>query len=233
MPVWGSLEPGGSVKLCEAEVSYDGETVEGCDRYGCSEVRVRPPIAVMPAPPILRPFTLTEVVYVEFDTKIFVEPNTTLWVTIPLDIEVVKSGRPLLRLATTKVKYRLVGSLVEGVIARNHKSPVWFEHPDSTSPCMGLANIRIARGRDVLEGVPINAGQSALYRTSGWERIYYAKVIVSVSHSLIDSRIENKPPIPGLVTARKPPYIHERSLSLGQPAVVVEKGWRLWPSLKD
>ena len=233
MPVWGILEPGSSVELCEASISYDGRTVRGCDRYGCSEVKVRPPIVVMPAPPILRPFALTDVVFVEFEEKIFVEPNTTLWVSIPLDLEVVKTGRPVLRLSTTKAKYRLVGSLVEGVIARNHKSPIWYDHPDNLEPCMGLASIHITRGRDVLDGVPINVGQSALYRTSGWERIYYARVIINVTQSLIDSRIENKPPLPGLVTARKPPYTHEKTLSLGQPAVVVERGWRLWPSLKD
>ena len=233
MPVWGVLEPGSSVKLCEASISYDGTTLRGCDRYGCSEVQVRPPIVVMPAPPILRPFTLTDVVYVEFEDKIFVEPKSTLWVGIPLDIEVVKAGRPVLRLSTTKVKYRLVGSLVEGVIARNHRSPIWYEPPASLDRCIGLANISIVRDRDVLEGIPINVGQSTLYRTSNWEQIYYARVIVSVSRSLIDSRIENKPPLPGLVIARKPPYTHERTLALGQPAVVVERGWRLWPSLRD
>lgn len=231
--LWGLLNEGESRSICEARLEYSAGILRACDPYGCTEIEVDPPIAVLPSPPILRPFTITEVVYLELERRVYVEPGMILWATAPLDIEVMKSGRPIARLASTRAKYRLVGSLVEGVIARNHRTRIWREPPEELEPCLGMVAVRISKGRDAIEGIPFNAGHATLYRDERW-RIVYSRISVSIGPNIIDARTEPMPPLPGEIRPlRKPPYLTPaKSLSLGQTAVVVERGWRLWPSLR-
>ncbi len=230
---WGALEEGETRSICDAHLEYSEGVLRACDPYGCTEIEVDPPIAILPSPPILRPFTITEVVYLELERRVYVEPGMILWSTAPLDIEVIKSGRPIARLATTRVKYRLVGSLVEGVIARNHRTRLQRSPPEEIEPCLGIVAVRISKGRDAIEGIPFNAGHAILYRDKKW-RIVYSRISVSIGPNIMDAKTEAVPPLPGeLRPLRRPPYLSSaKSLSLGQTAVVVERGWRLWPSLR-
>ncbi|MCE4624353.1 MAG: DUF432 domain-containing protein [Desulfurococcales archaeon] len=221
-------------KGCGASISFDsnGKILRACDRYGCSEIIVDPPVRVIPAPPILRPFSITSVVFIGFTRRAFVQKHQTIWAKIPLDIEIAKDRQTLAVLATSKVKYRLVGSLVEGVIARNVMSDISFTTPPTPGPCEALVALKIARGSDVIDGVPFNVGSSVLYSDRG-ERLYTSLVEVSLDHVIIDAKTTAYPPLPGLKQVRRPPYGRNvRLLSIGQPAVTVERGWRLWPTLK-
>ena len=150
------------IEICSARVQYDpgSQILRACDPYGCSEVITPAPLALLPAPPVLRPFTITQVVYVAFDKRVFVEKGDVLWVRIPIDIDIIRKGRPLARLASSKAKYRLVGSLVEGVIARNVLSPVWREPPEPGEECYVLAAIQVQKGADAIDGIPFNAGSA-------------------------------------------------------------------------
>ena len=234
---WGDIGKGSEEfewKGCGASISFDSvnKTLRACDRYGCSEIIVAPPLRVIPAPPILRPFSITSVVFISFTRRVFVQKHQTIWAKIPLDIEVAKGRQTLAVLATSKVKYRLVGSLVEGVIARNVVSDISFTSPPIPGPCEALVALKIVRASDVIDGVPFNVGSTVLYSDSGG-RLYASLVEVSLDQVVIDARTTTHPPLPGLKQARKPPYGKNiRLLSIGQPAVTVERGWRLWPTLK-
>jgi len=223
------------LEICDARLEYDPETriLVACDRYGCSEVETPEPLALLPAPPILRPFTLTQVVYVEFERRVFVEKGETVWVKVPIDIEIARRGRPIARLSTGKAKYRLVGSLVEGVIARNVRSSVWRSPPGEAGECWALAAITIQKGADAVEGIPFNAGSSYIYRGEG-DQLYLSKVLATITPQTIDTRTTKDSPLPGLKRIRGPPYGSPgRITALTQTAVVVERGWRLWPYLRS
>ncbi len=235
MPLWTTLVPGYSVEECGARIDYSKSGVLTiCDFYGCSSISVRPSIKVSPAPPILRPFTITDVVYIQFTHKIYVEPGMTLWARIPLDAEIRRGHRTIARITLSRAKYRLVGSLVEGVIARNHVSEAVISEdpPQHDNPCEALVKFEVTKGRDVVEGIPFNAGHSSIYADSQG-RFYLSPVQVAIGETMLDTKLEANPPLSGLRLVRRPPYsTGARSITLGQPAVTVQKGWRLWPSYR-
>ncbi len=230
-----AIRESGEWLFCNARVRYedDSRTLEACDPYGCSTIEVRTPLVILPAPPILRPFTITQVVYIDFARRVFLERGSSIWAAVPLDIEIIKKGRSIARLATSKAKYRLVGSLTEGVIARNAPSPVAWRPEDIGGECSARVRIKVDKGADAVEGIPFNAAGASIYRDKH-DELYLSLVTASISPLLIDTRTTRDPPLPGLEPVRGPPYgQHGRVMSLTQTAVSVERGWRLWPYLKS
>lgn len=236
MPLWGTLRPGDSIGVCDASIKYDPNgLLEVSDPYSSEKLVVRGQIGVLPAPPTRRPFDLGPTVYVEFTHKIFVEKGDLLWATIPVEVELRKKGRPIVRLATVKSKYTLVGSLVEGVIARYWRAePIAGSNPPYSSldrDCMALVAFYISEGADIIRGVPFNLGQTMIYTDNGG-RLYFTLVEVSIKDAIIEAKTTSKPPTYGLKPLRK--VSEGRGAVLGGygPVVVVNRGWRLWPGLK-
>ena len=230
-----TIRESGEWSFCSARIKYesDSHVLEACDPYGCSTIEVRPPLIVLPAPPILRPFSITQVVYIDFARRVFLEKGASVWAAVPLDIEIIKKGRSIVRLASNKAKYRLVGSLTEGVIARNAPSQIAWRPEDISADCTARVRVRIDKGADAVEGIPFNAAGATIFKDRRGD-LYLSLVTASISHILIDTRTTRDPPLPGLEPVRGPPYgQHGRVMSLTQTAVSVERGWRLWPYLRS
>ncbi len=229
-----SVEPGTTFKFCEAQLEYSRDGVlKACDAYGCEELMVNGKLGVLPAPPIARPFRLGSTVYIDFTRKVYVEPGNIIWASAPIELEVYKSGRPVARLSPTRAKYTLVGSLVDGVIARYFKVLPSLGGPPSTStaPCSALIAFFISSGKDVVRGVPFNASQVTFY--SDMSNLYYSLVEVNIKDVIIESRTTSKPPRDKLIKVRT---VREgKGLGFGTttPIVSVERGWKLWPGLKE
>ncbi len=231
----GKLKPGDQLEKCMIRVEYDKNGIlKACDPYRCDEVLVGGEIKFIVAPAIASPFRISSAIYVEFERSVFANKGDVLWATSPLELVIYKKNKPILNLPLTESKYTLVGSLVEGVIARYHRSQVNknkeidITHDD----CVAKIAFYITQGSDKIKGVPFNAAHSVIYVDK--ENIpYYSLVEVSVKDSILESKTTGKPPKEGLKILRKPETGRTGLFSLSAPVLSVERGWKLWPSLKD
>jgi len=229
----GEITPGTSLSLCGARIIYTEDGVlRACDDYRCEEVYVKGVVGYRPAPPIHSPFRISDAVYIEFDKKILVNRGDVIWAHAPLEIILHHKNSILARLAPGKVKYTLVGNIIEGVIARYAKSKVarGFAQ-ENEDPCMAHIAFYIAQGEDTIRGVPFNAAYSHLY-TDNRGTIFYSLVEVHIKDTIIESRTTSKPPMEGLKRLKQIRVGRTGVFSLTAPVIAVERGWKLWPSLK-
>lgn len=229
----GEITPGTSLSLCGVRIIYSEDGVlRACDEYKCEEVYVEGVVGYRPAPPIYSPFRISDAVYIEFDKKILVKRGDVIWTHAPLEIVLYHNNSILARLSPGRVKYTLVGNLVEGVIARYAKSKVAKGFPiENKDPCKANIAFYIAQGEDTIKGVPFNAAYSYLYVDSKGT-IFYSLVEVYIKDTIIESRTTSKPPMEGLERLQQIRGGKTGVFSLTVPVIVVERGWKLWPSLK-
>ena len=195
------IKPGEELVIGEARIrrEEDGD-VEACDAYGCATARVNPTRKVLaaPIPGIYRLLTATPYLYVEFEKRIHVEPGSTYWTLAPYDIEVYVGHLSLVRLSPVKVKFTLIGDVVDGTLARYYKSVAMFSRDDLPDP-VGTAIVAFhVKGENVLlPGIGFNAGISKFFVDSNG-MVYYP--LLNLESSGIVTTIKNtlKPPLPGL-----------------------------------
>ncbi|MEB2836769.1 MAG: DUF432 domain-containing protein [Desulfurococcales archaeon] len=201
-----TLAPGAEVRVGTASVRRlaDG-TVEGCDAHGCSRVRVPPSVEarVLPAPASRR-LLRVDYVYVEFEEPIHASPGDLIWFHAPLELEVTLGGVPALRLSTSRVKYTLVGDIVDGVICRYHKSPVYLGDPPPRMEGLALAAVEVDGDPGILPGAGVGLAVSTLYRGEDGS-IYYSLQRLEIEGGTATLRSTRRPPRRGLVEVRRPP----------------------------
>ena len=208
------LEPGSWIEVGEARIerSSNGD-VKACDSYGCTEARVPPgsPVYAAPIPSIHRVLAATPYIYVEFEKSVYINEGEDYWALAPYEVEVYTSNIAIARLSPVKVKFTLVGDVVDGILARYYRSEVGYRQDELPDPT-GTAVVRfIVYGGDiVLPGVGFNASQSKVYVDDDG-LIYYPNLRVEVSEGVVTVKTTGEPPRRGLreivrtVTHRKVP----------------------------
>jgi len=197
-----TLRPGERLELGEARIERlpDGDVV-ACDRYGCAEARVPPEreVKVAPIPAIHRLLAATPHIYVEFERRVFIDSGEDYFTYAPYELEVYVEDTVLTRLSPHRVKFTLIGDVLDGILARWHRGPV--EYDESGLPPAGpeLAVVRfIVRNTGVLlPGVGFNAANTRFY-VDGEGRLYYPLLYVDVESGILTVKVSGEPPKPGL-----------------------------------
>ena len=195
------IMPGEELRLADARITREPNgDLEACDRYGCASARVPPerPVYAVPIPAVYRVLPATPFIYVDFDKRIFVEQGEDYWITAPFEIEVYAGDLALIRLSPIKVKYTLIGDVIEGTLARYFRSDAVFDFEDLKYE-EHTAIIRFfVRGSSVLlPGIGFRAAGVEFY-VDDKGRIYYPMIEVTVSNGNVSVKTTNRPPIPGL-----------------------------------
>ncbi|MET1101157.1 MAG: DUF432 domain-containing protein [Pyrodictiaceae archaeon] len=196
------LSPGSRVVIGSARIELDPDgSFRACDDYGCAEALVTPgvPVEVNPIPAIYRLSASTPFIYVEFDRRVHVgDGERYYWTLAPLELEIVIDGLTLTRLSPVKVKYTLIGDVVEGFISRYYKAVIARE-PDKLPWEQGLAilGFKVKGSSALLPGIGFNASIATFYADDKG-RLYYPLVEVITDGSLVTARTTSEPPLPGL-----------------------------------
>ncbi len=201
-PVPWSLRPGDKVELGDASVErLENGDVIACDRYGCAEARVPPEreVRLAPIPAIHRLLAATPYIYVEFERRVFIDAGEDYFTYAPYEIEVYVEDTVLTRLSPVKVKYTLIGDVLDGLLARWYKGHVEYDEDGLPPAGPGLAVVRfIVRNTGVLlPGVGFNAVNTRFY-VDGEGRLYYPLLHVDVEGSVLTVKSSGEPPKPGL-----------------------------------
>ncbi len=204
------ISPGIEFRVGEAVIKreLDGD-VEACDRYGCARARVTPELEVRghPIPAVYRLFEGTPYIYVEFEDRLYVEGDGRVyWTLAPYDIEVYVGDVVLVRISPVRVKFTLVGDVVEGVLARHYKAPVVYRRDDLPDPTgTAVVAFRVKGDPAILPGIGFNAAEATLYvDEAGF--LYYPVVEVESNDGVITAKVSDRPPVDGvkpLVRARR------------------------------
>ncbi len=179
---------------------------------------------VLPAPASHR-LLRVDFAYVEFEEPIHASPGDLIWFYAPLELEVLLSGIPALRLSTTRVKYTLVGDVVDGIICRYHKSPAYPGDPPPPVEGLALAAAEVDGDPGILPGAGVGLASSTLYRGEDGS-IYYSLQRLEIEGSTAALRSTRRPPRRGLVEVRRPPRRRPALHQAIQPLVfrLVEAG---------
>jgi len=195
------IRPGERLEIGEVVVERgENGDVRACDRYGCAEARVPPEreVGAAPIPALYRVLTATPFLYVEFEKRIYIESGEDYWTLAPYEVEVYVGRLALIRLSPVKVKYTLIGDVVDGVLARHHRSPVAFDQEELPDP-LGTAVVRFrVKGSSILlPGIGFNAIVSKFF-VDEKGTIYYPLLEVETDGSLVTVKNTGQPPKPGL-----------------------------------
>lgn len=196
------ISPGVEFSIGEATIKreLDGD-VEACDRYGCARARVTPELEVrgVPIPAVYRLFDGTPYIYVEFEDRLYVEGDGRVyWTLAPYDVEVYVGDVVLVRLSPVKVKFTLIGDVVEGVLARHYKAPVVFRREDLPDPTgTAVVAFRVRGSPVLLPGIGFNASDASLFvDEAGF--LYYPLVEVDSDDGVVTAKLTDKPPVGGV-----------------------------------
>ncbi len=178
--------------------------LRACDPHGCVEVSAKPEVKVVVVPlPAGRRLLRVSHVYVEFERPVYAEPGDTVWFYAPVELEVRVGRVPVATLATSRVKYTLIGDVIDGIICRHHGSPASLGGPPGEPPPgTALAAVRVTGEPGVHGGAGL-VSDSRLYRDDSGN-IYYEMHEVSVDSGLASVKARGEPPRPALKLVWRP-----------------------------
>ncbi|WP_058370213.1 DUF432 domain-containing protein [Pyrodictium occultum] len=195
-----TLEPGGELSLgrLEAKLGTNG-LLEACDGYNCIRARLPRGAAARlePVPPVHVPSQMTNCLYLEFEEQL-VTPgeHAVFWATVPYELAIYANGVLLGYLSPLRVKYTLVGDVVEGTVCRYHRSRASTDPRElqaGMEEALAAIEFRGAPGR--VPGVGFHVADIPLYVKDG--RVYYPLVRAEVGASRVSSRVDQRPPVEG------------------------------------
>ncbi len=207
------LRRGESLRYGLASIEYSGSgLIEYCDPYGCGKSRLvdNDVVYVDPVPPIHRPQMLSGCIYLEFSEPIVIGERTiSIWALAPYELVIHVDETVLGYVSPFRVKYTLVGSIVDGTVCRYHPTRTVMRL-DELEP-RGLAIIRIDIGgvKGVVPGVGFNVALARFYLDEK-NQVYYPVLIAKREPHHITARLSDSPPREGLVEA----WGHFRKLRL-------------------
>ena len=207
-----TLKPGGTLAIGEARVEYsENGRIEACDLYGCytALADTGTPVYIRPVPGIYRLQRFSPFIYIEFESKLYISNSSLYWVLAPLDLEVYIGSSLLGVVSPTKVKYTLIGDVLDGTICRYFRASAKKAYPPrlGESLAAGILGFHVAAKSDaIIPGIGFNAMRSSLYR-SGDGLVFYSLVEVEVDGGKLVARVQEKPPMRSLVQVYKPRHI--------------------------
>ena len=189
------------VGLASIEVTRDG-FLEAKDPYGevklklLRESRVR----LRPVPPLNRPKLLTDNVYLEFQEPVVLPPRSAeLWMRAPYELSIELEGERVAILSPHKVKYVLLGDVIDGVVCRYYKTSA-ADSPEALNVEGGEALVRISLSSSdsaILPGIGFRCSGIPLYADERF--VYYPLVNTELKEKVLESEVVSDPPKEGLV----------------------------------
>jgi len=177
--------------------------LEACDPYGCVNIRipVGDEIYIEPIPATTRPQQLTECLYVEFTEPIaFGGGKLSLWFLAPFELAITYKERIVTSISPTKVKFTLVGDIVNGVVCRYHRSMVGFSRDDVVDYVesgLGFVRAEVKGKAATISGVGFYVAGFPLY-VDEEGLVYYPLVEAEVGEGAMENKTTTNPPFKGL-----------------------------------
>ncbi len=203
------LRPGMEVEYGYARIILDERgRLEACDPYGCVSIRIPlgDEVYIEPVPAIARPQQLTGCLYVEFTEPIaFSGGKSSLWFLAPFELAITHKDRIVTRVSPTKVKFTVVGDIVDGVVCRYYKSVAGFSRGDITDhvkPGLGFVKVDVEGEAATIPGIGFYVAGLPLY-VDNEDFIYYPRVEAGVSEGVVQNKTTTDPPLRGLKVALK------------------------------
>jgi len=200
----GQLKTGAEVRYGFSKIVLNNQgKLEACDPYGCVNIRmpVGDEVYIEPIPAITRPQQLTGCLYVEFIEPIaFGGGKSSLWFLAPFELAVTYKERIVARVSPTKVKFTLVGNIVDGVVCRYHKSAVGFSRDDvadNVEPGLGFVRAEVKGKPATISGIGFYVAGLPLFVDEEYF-IYYPLVEVEVNEGIMQNKTTTNPPLKGL-----------------------------------
>ncbi|WP_055407666.1 DUF432 domain-containing protein [Pyrodictium delaneyi] len=200
------LEPGGELTFgrIRARLGSDG-SLEACDDYGCIKARVPHGSSVFmdPVPPLNRPSRISNCLYIEFEEQLIVPGGrSSFWTTAPYEFMVHVNGIVLGYLSPLRVKYTLIGDIVDGVVCRYHRAIVTSSHRELTAGGgLGLVSVRFRGSPGKVPGIGFYAAGAPLFTNGSF--VYYPEIEAEVDQLRLSVRATQRPPLSGLREARR------------------------------
>jgi len=200
------LEPGGELAFgrIRARLSDDG-SLEACDDYNCIRARVPRGSSVMldPVPPLNAPSRISNCLYIEFEEQLIVPGGrSSFWATAPYEFIAHVDGIILGYLSPLRVKYTLVGDIVDGVVCRYHRSMVADSHTKlAAGGGVGLLPIMFRGSPGRVPGIGFYASGVPLFTDGSF--VYYPEIEAEVDQLRLAVRATQRPPLEGLREARR------------------------------
>ena len=217
------LKPGTKIEYGVARIVLNERgKLKACDPYGCINIRIPlgDEIYIEPVPAITRPQQLASCLYVEFAEPIaFSGGKIDLWFLAPFELAIIHRDRIVTRISPTKVKFTVVGDIIDGVICRYNKSVAGFSQDEVTNyvePGLGFVRAEVEGKAATLPGIGFYVAGLPLYKDEKGN-IYYPIVEAEVSENTIQNKTTTNPPIKGLVTISRWKRLILLPTSLTQP----------------
>ncbi len=200
------LEPGMEARVGEATIIYSSDgVVRACDLYGCFEAFTggEASVEVRPLPGIHRLKKFSPFIYIELAKSLYARPGSHYWVWVPVDLEVSIGSSVLGVISPVQVKYTLVGDVLGGTVCRHYRSEA-YTGPRKPPAGLALLGVRVKSKSDaILPGIGFNALKSPLYRDSEGN-LYYSLVEAEIEDERLTVKVQEKPPLQGLVQVYRP-----------------------------
>ncbi|WP_194840487.1 DUF432 domain-containing protein [Hyperthermus butylicus] len=194
------LKPGSTLEygLVRANYTENGE-LEVCDPYGCTRARIlgSTRVGLQPVAPVHRPSRISNCIYLEFPEPLVVHSGTHIWAVVPFDLAVMTRSVVIGYVAPLRVKYTLIGDIVDGNICRYYRTRIAKE-PAVLKLEPGEAVMEIMfRGEEAsLSGVGFHIAGLQFY--SDGSIIYYPRLEVVVSGQRAESKLSGRPNVEDL-----------------------------------
>ncbi len=198
------LERGKTLRHGLASIEYSSAgLLEYCDPYGCGRARLveHNSVYVDPVPPIHRPQMLSGCIYLEFSEPVVVGENTTsIWALAPYELVIHVDGTALGYVSPFRVKYTLVGGIVDGTICRYHLTRTALRLEELEPHGLAIMRIDVSGVRGVVPGIGFNAALIRFYLDEA-SKVYYPVLVAKREPHHVTARLSDSPPREGLVEA--------------------------------
>ena len=211
---FATLGRGESLKYGLASIEHSSSgLLKYCDPYGCDKARLveYDVVYVDPVPPIHRPQMLSSCIYLEFGEPIVVgEKTTSIWALAPYELAIHIDGAVLGYVSPFRVKYTLVGGIVDGTICRYHLTRTVLRLDELEPQGLAIVRIDVGGAKGVVPGVGFNVALARFYFDKKKKQVYYPVLVAKREPHHITARLSDSPPYEGLVEA----WGHSRKLRL-------------------
>ncbi|BEP17884.1 hypothetical protein PYJP_12360 [Pyrofollis japonicus] len=197
------LRRGDSRAIGECRLAYSVDGVfEFCDPFGCRRALLTEHDTVYAdlVPPLYRPQPLTSCIYLEFSDPVIIgAKTTTLWATAPYELLIHVNDTAIAYVSPFKVKYTLVGDVIDGTVCRHHRSRAWLSLEEAlrSAGIYALVRIDVSGVEGIIPGIGFNAALTELY-IDDEGRLFYPILVARREPRHVAARLSSERPLAGV-----------------------------------
>ncbi len=215
------IRRGSALRVGLADISYsDNGLLEYCDPYGCSRARLidHDYVYIDPVAPIHRPDIITSCLYLDFNEPLVVaEKTTSIWALAPYELVIHIDGTALGYVTPFRVKYTLVGGIIDGTICRYYRAKTALSLNRLEVSHDAIIRIDVSGVKGPVPGIGFNAALITFYLDKE-HRIYYPVLIAKREPHHVTARLTETPPLSELSEAWR--RIRKLRMAMTLPAFI-------------